>query len=654
MKSRIKLFGIIVGLLFAQSNLFAENNELKETRIKVQGDGDFALYSITSRMIGTAYLNNAKYPDLFMLGDNRYGNICHRYVLDRYDDSGVPVFEKKEQVGLPDRALGNGVIVQGGTRIFLFWTAKGIMEYAEYNQTASAFEWKGSLPLPEMEYSPQQIAIEMSESGAMRVVAACITKPSSKAPGDWRQADYFPYDAVGRWRGVMGYAGFYMFEYSDWAKSAPTPSIQVSVKKEEILTSAQNIEHVRYSKKEAGIISGSRQGGIYFLKWGENKKFEAKRHIVDSEGSVIRHPTIGASPILYPNKKGEYVDIIATGEGGAFYYQYCGSFSGKGEPVYKQAVPLKEKNPDLYGGSLCTPTVVDWDYDGVLDIVSGNSAGFILFFKNGGTNTSPAFQSGIPLKAGGELIHIQPGYGEDIQGPGEARWGYVGANVFDWNNDGLWDILTNDSRGRHTVFMGTEKGCLASGKPLFLDDLNLHGTWRCRPGVGIMGKEYVYITLDDDDEIHLYYREDNFNLIDGGKLHLVDGKSIRANWLEAGGKGRLRFEITDWDGDGVKDLLLATNMHHSIPNPVDGIPWFNPKEQKGATLLFLRNVGSEMEPVFDYPRQIKYKNEYVRFGHHGCGASVGKLGFITNEMPNVIVSDEKGTFYLLPRDKLSW
>ena len=73
-------------------------------------------------------------------------------------------------------------------------------------------------------------------------------------------------------------------------------------------------------------------------------------------------------------------------------------------------------------------------------------------------------------------------------------------------------------------------------------------------------------------------------------MKLTDGSSVKANWLEAGGKGRLRFEIVDWDGDGIKDLLLATNMHHMIPDTIRGIPWSRPKPLRGATLLFLRKI----------------------------------------------------------------
>ena len=195
---------------------------------------------------------------------------------------------------------------------------------------------------------------------------------------------------------------------------------------------------------------------------------------------------------------------------------------------------------------------------------------------------------------------------------------------------------------------------LEAGKSIYLNDLGLHGMWRCRPGVGTMSGKYVYFTLDDQDEIHRYFREDDYNLTDGGKMKLTDGSSIKANWLEAGGKGRLRFEVVDWDGDGVKDLLLATNMHHMIPDTVRGIPWSHPKPLRGATLLFLRNAGTEADPVFEFPKQLKYRGELVRFGHHGCGASTGMIGKITDGLPNVVVGDERGSLYLLEREYLTW
>jgi hypothetical protein len=345
--------------------------------------------------------------------------------------------------------------------------------------------------------------------------------------------------------------------------------------------------------------------------------------------------------------------IIASGEGGVYFYSTTGATTKDGRIIYEDPKSLKELNPRLYAGSLITPTIVDWNHDNKLDIVCGNSSGHILFFENIGTNRQPLFTSGKELRVNGECIMINPGYGQDVQGPGESRWGYVGANVYDWNQDGHWDILENDSRGVHTVYMGGKDG-LSSPKSIFVDDLELHGTWRCRPGVGKWGDEIAYITLDDQDEIHLYIREDDYNLIDKGKLLLNDGRAIRANWLEAGGKGRLRFEIVDWDGDGIKDLLLATNKHHSIPEPSQGIPWWNPKELKGATVLFLRNCGTELNPSFEMPKQLRYKGELIHIGHHGCGVSAGMIGEITDGLPNIIVGDETGSLYLFERKFLTW
>ena len=155
---------------------------------------------------------------------------------------------------------------------------------------------------------------------------------------------------------------------------------------------------------------------------------------------------------------------------------------------------------------------------------------------------------GVPLKAGGREIHFQPGYGMDIQGPGEARWGYVCPTVVDWNGDGLPDIVMSDSTAQHTVYInrGTlTKPELDFGHPIYMDGLELHGTWRVKPAAASLGGRMAYVTLDDDDEFHLYWQIDDHNLEDGGKLRLDDGSVIGANALKAGGTGRLKLNLAD-------------------------------------------------------------------------------------------------------------
>lgn len=648
---RIFLF---IALIMVFTGLYA-NEKMEETLMRVNGIGDFALHSISSQIVGSAYIENDRFPDLFMIGDKWYPSFF-RYKYVKHNETGVPVFEQVESVKLPFREAKTMPmhLTQKGKDVYLFWCSKRKLNYAAYDVKKAAFELKGSTNLPEMKYEPSAISVHLLKDGKVEVIYSTKHKAGSAPPGNKRAADFFPYDGAGIWRGTFSYDGIYLFSYPTLLSGEASVPVLVSRSQSEILANCQSLCRIEYNQQNAGIISGSHMGGIYFFKWNKDNKFEEKRHIVDRKSNALRHPVIWATPIVYPNTKGEYVDIMATGEGGAFFYKFTGEFSPEGKPIYEKPVPMLEKNPILYGGSLIVPTLIDWDQDGVLDIISGNSAGFILFFKNIGSNEKPDFLSGIPIKAGEEIIHIQPDYGEDMQGPGESRWGYVGPNVFDWNADGYLDILMNDSRSRHTAYIGISEKQLLPGKPVYLDDLALRGTWRCRPGIGTLGGRNVYITLDNDDEIHLYYRIDDYNLKEGKKLLLTNRNPISVNHIKAGGTGRLRFEIVDWDGDGIKDLILGTNKHHTIPNSTNGIPWTNPIEEKGSTILFLRNAGTENEPLFEYPKQLKYKGELIKLGQHACCGTTGYIGKITNNLPNLIVGNERGRFYFLNREHLSW
>lgn len=55
--------------LWTGASVQAANPEVLECRLHVTGIGDFALHSISARILGTAFLDDPKHPDLFMLGD---------------------------------------------------------------------------------------------------------------------------------------------------------------------------------------------------------------------------------------------------------------------------------------------------------------------------------------------------------------------------------------------------------------------------------------------------------------------------------------------------------------------------------------------------------------------------------------------------------
>lgn len=616
---------------------------LGPAQLRVQGIGEFADHSLGCTLAGTAAADG-KTPDLFVHWEKFYGNKLFRYVSTGYED-GRPVFEWLDTpLAVPenvDKKRFRIYDAEGEPRLYWF-TGSYKLRSVALGPEGFVYDQQ-QVKIPEMDPVPGTFALCFNIDGTIDVYYARVVSKSER-PGNWRSADFRPYDATGVYRGGERIDEVWTFRCG--GEGEPTQPHKLEG---DIYTGIIGMDWCRIGGKE-GLLVTNRDGGYYFYIRGKRNR------ITDADGNALRHPTINACAVAYPSADGKSTDLLSSGEGGVFHFKALNGLS------FENGVPALEKNPTLAGGSLPTPTICDWDGDGVLDIVVGNSAGYIRFFRNVGTDAEPSFVSGENLRAGGCDIFVQPGYGEDIQGPGEARWGYIGANVYDWNGDGRLDILTNDSRAKHMVYLAAASG-LAPEHPLYLNDRPLHGMWRCRPGVGEWDGKTAYVTLDDDDEIHLYWREDDYNLLDGCKLLLDDGRSIRANWLEAGGKGRVRFEIVDWDGDGVKDLLLSTNKHHRIPaDDPAGLPWTNPEELQGATILFLRNCGTEAKPRFEFPRQMKYRGELLRLGHHACGACTGLLGELVpapkkskmKYLPNIVVADERGSFYLLERKYLSF
>ena len=285
----------------------------------------------------------------------------------------------------------------------------------------------------------------------------------------------------------------------------------------------------------------------------------------------------------------------------------------------------------------------------------------MLFFKNRGSNCEPRFDNGIARKANHQEIHEQPGY-YGIQGPYETRWGYTCPTVSDWNQDGLPDLLLSGATARHDVFLNTgtrNEPRLSARHPLYFDDLELHGTWRVKPGVAEIEGRMAYIMQDDDDTLHLYWRIDNHNVEDGGKLTLAsNGRPITGYMVGEeywpGLRGCAKIDISDWDGDGLLDLIVGTVKRGAFPEPESGLPWSRIQQGKcSLQVLWLRNVGTNTQPQYEYPRQFQFRGKDITLGSHSNAPVACSLGDTTGG-PNLVIGTESGRFYYYEHDDLTF
>ena len=107
--------------------------------------------------------------------------------------------------------------------------------------------------------------------------------------------------------------------------------------------------------------------------------------------------------------------------------------------------------------------------------------------------------------------------------------------------------------------------------------------------------------------------------------------------------------LVDWDGDGLIDLLIGTPRHGSVPNPDDGLP--QSLGLPGAAVLFLKNIGANTDPVYEFPKLMHHRGEPIFLGQHSCGPSPAV--FRPGHPPDLVVGRENGTFYYYSGSELS-
>lgn len=350
------------------------------------------------------------------------------------------------------------------------------------------------------------------------------------------------------------------------------------------------------------------------------------------------------------------IDLIVGDEDGRVAYVENTGIIEEHMPVFKSPRYFQQKAEYLKFGALASPFSVDWDDDGDEDLICGNSAGYIGFIENLDGKETPKWAKPKYLKAAGEVIREQAGYGGSIQGPCEAKWGYTVLNVADWNNDGLKDIISNGIWGKILWYENVgSKGHpkLAKAKPVIVDwksvtpepkwnwwnpkENTLVTQWRTTPYTIDWNKDGLMdlIILDTDGYLsyferqkndtiltlkpgkHIFYSDKTYNR----KNELVDknGGLLRLNEMDNGKSGRRKITFADWDNDG--DLDLIVNSKNAA--------WFE-------------NTGTK-DGIVQLTFHGNFTNQKLA-GHSTCPAIVD---WDNNGIPDLLLGAEDGCFYYL-------
>jgi hypothetical protein len=308
--------------------------------------------------------------------------------------------------------------------------------------------------------------------------------------------------------------------------------------------------------------------------------------------------------------------IIGDEDGRVALVEHTGKVRD-GLPQFLPPVYFQQEANEVKFGALSTPVGFDWDGDGDEDIICGNTAGYIAFFENlsGPKVERPRWEAPRLLKAAGKTLRIMAGPNGSIQGPCESKWGYTTQTVADWNHDGLPDVVVNSILGKVVWYrnIGTRKAPkLAAAKSINVEWRGqqpalkwgwmrpegnaLLTQWRTTPVVVDWNRDGLndLLMLNHEGYLTLFPRSKR-----GGKLLLHEPQRIfethnpfgyvRLNTKTAGGSGRRKLCVADWDGDGRLDILA---------NSPNAELWQNVADREGMYKLlnrgtiFKRNISS--------------------------------------------------------------
>ena len=201
------------------------------------------------------------------------------------------------------------------------------------------------------------------------------------------------------------------------------------------------------------ILQSYMEDFIYFENIGTRTKpvYEAGRFLRHADGErLVGYQCHPCTKAIDWDDDGLLDIVRCEEEGRVYWYRNTGKVADR-MPVFEKPRFFRQRAADLCVSAMSAPWAFDIDGDGDEDIVNGDTAGTIHIFENlsGPGTANPKFAPPRQLTTpDGNVLRILAGPNGSIQGPVERMYGYVVPSVADWDGDGLPDIMCNSVWGR--------------------------------------------------------------------------------------------------------------------------------------------------------------------------------------------------------------
>jgi hypothetical protein len=444
----------------------------------------------------------------------------------------------------------------------------------------------------------------------------------------WGDKSYRPFDEKGKWRGGRLHGRVYIVK--NLGESKEDPSLYTFADAVPI----EAIDQYGFCSPTLADFAGSRSEDLvtgnfihdimYFRRNGTDPngipKFKPGVTIKKMPG-VINY--VETADLNLDNRP----DLIISSENGHIYYlENKGEQTSDGIPKFDDPLPLMQLQPPLKADILNVPAMgmLRKSKNDIYDLICGTGAGVFHYYQSSNSDLTKF----IPKGSIDNIPRILCPYPEgSIQGPSEIGWGYTQCTLFDWNNDGLLDMITSDINGDHWISLNKGTPNIPKFSPLvkIIDKTKnkpLKTVWRVKPTAFRDKNGTVkYYCLDENAVMCSYVKVGDFEVSNKKLVPTNAGTPITFTKRFGGGQGRDKFCITYWTNTEIPDVIIGFPRGHDF----DQIPGNKDKYQfPHASIAVMKNVGTESDFILLPPRYLIHKQlkEPVSFGSHCCSPEV--------------------------------